>query len=387
VAETTTEKWKRLTAAPAVKTLPLDGLVEVREFQPREHGVDEDHALAIAQAYEAGEAVDRPRVWFVGGQHLLTRGYHRKAGAAKAGLTELEVEVVAGGTHALAELDALVGNNHKVRHLTAREKHKVVLRLYDLGVLPKDASATWFAAEVGVHRKTVERWLRDHDAARAETATRTTSTGRVVNTGNQHTTPSLFDQGEGGEEGGEEGGGKVAPPAGDKKGGKKKGGEGKPKAGPAAGGYDGPLVGHGGCVPNADIMPHKRQAEEIALAMRSVKARMEQVRADMRRLFKDIGTLPAAVIPRDLCFDAKFDPTLSALIDDVRSNLFDHICPACAGFGQDEAEARCRHCEGYGFVTATVAAGLKGAWKKSTPRYEKLAKAAAAAALGGRGDE
>lgn len=343
------------------KKVRVDAIVERKSHQIRTKGVDEDHARQIADAYESGKPVDPPRVFLVDKQLILTRGHHRLAGAKLAKKVEIEVEVVLGGTMQLAEADALVGNPHRVLSLTKAEKRETLFRLYDGGALPKNGTATMFSDYCGLDRTTVERLLREHDPEREKMTEKVDAAGRTFtpsNGGSQKPKPSA--EAKKTDKGGGEIPGVESPPATTTEPTPTPGGDSPPA------GYAGHVRGHGTCTPDPRFMPHLPDAEETLAALKSVKARMESVRADMRKLFAG----KSHPVGSWLAFDSKFDPAVSSLIQDVGDNLPTDLCPACFGRGATTDRPKCRGCDGYGVVTATTAAGLAAEWKKSEPLYE-----------------
>ncbi len=107
------------------KTLPLGDLVRAKEFQVRK--IDPEYVEELSEAYGRKDEIPPPVVWTIksrAGYHV-TRGFHRIAGAEKADLRRLEVEVKSG-TAEDAFLDALSGDRGNGKRFTNKEKRDAV---------------------------------------------------------------------------------------------------------------------------------------------------------------------------------------------------------------------------------------------------------------------
>lgn len=107
------------------KTLPLADIIRSKEFQIR--SLDKEYVQDLQAAYEGADkdSIPPPRVWAIAGRtgHFLTRGFHRMAGADKANLKRIEVEVK-NGTVEDAFADALSGDLQNGKRFTNKEKKK-----------------------------------------------------------------------------------------------------------------------------------------------------------------------------------------------------------------------------------------------------------------------
>ncbi len=109
------------------KTLPLSDIIRAKEFQLRP--IDKEYVQDLWKAYEGDDkaSIPPPRVWKIKGRqgYFLTRGFHRCAGADKAGMKRIEVEEKSG-TAEEAFADALSGDLNNGKRFTNRDKHRAV---------------------------------------------------------------------------------------------------------------------------------------------------------------------------------------------------------------------------------------------------------------------
>lgn len=107
------------------KQVMVGDIVRAKEFQIRK--LDPEYVEDLAAAYERKDEIPPPRVWLIKGRpnHFLTRGFHRIAGAEKAGLRRIECEVKSG-TAEEAFADALSGDLGNGRRFTNKEKRLAV---------------------------------------------------------------------------------------------------------------------------------------------------------------------------------------------------------------------------------------------------------------------
>lgn len=113
---------------PKLKTLKLKNVTADAGVQPRD-GLHGGTVKEYAGAMKAGAVFPPCRVFrSVGGTLWLSRGFHRFAAAEKAGLTELEFEVLAG-ERSDALLDAAKDNATHGRPRTNKDKLRSVMLL------------------------------------------------------------------------------------------------------------------------------------------------------------------------------------------------------------------------------------------------------------------
>lgn len=112
------------------RTLKLKNVNVDPAIQPRAAGLDEGHVADLEAAYRAGAAVPPPRVVkTASGAMWLSRGFHRIAAALRAGLAELEFEVVAGDRKD-AIIDAACSNtDHGLKRTNADKRRAVEILL------------------------------------------------------------------------------------------------------------------------------------------------------------------------------------------------------------------------------------------------------------------
>lgn len=347
------------------------------EMQGREYGgqakVDEFHAERMQVAYERWKAaladdpslpcpLPPPRAYKIGGVYWLTRGFHRVTAMRAAGVERAEFEVVVGGTKGQAVVDAMESNReHTALGLRRPDMRRTFLKWYDhhpeAGAWTDKALGDHF----GVDRTTVRRWLKEHDAGRAERTERVGRDGKTLTVGGgtpthekRAATPDLSASPESDDDPAQVA--PVSPPEGV--------GIAHP---PEAGGRKAdeyPADGR--------FMPHADGAARVAAVMGGVKARLERVRADMRELF---GGDPRHPVAARMHYFSTFDGNLTAMIADLAANAPEAVCPDCAGTGVVDGGA-CGTCGGYGFIDRGTANGLKGRWKETGPRYDEMCKMA-----------
>lgn len=349
--------------ATATETLKLSKIETEDAIQPRAGGLNAEHVDGMAEVYrrvKAGEIdnpIPAPVVWKVGKRYILTQGFHRRAAAAKAGLTELEVEVRAGEM-AAAAIDALTSNReHTALFRTNDDKRRAVLELQKW--LPPNQSSGSIADLLGVSREFVERLLEKHFPERSKQTTRVDKGGKerkVTSRKGATVAPPKMPTGVTMPDGtvvsihvGDDGEETVLPPA----------------------GTDGPVEKKGEYPPDARFMPNAEDAGKVVAEFKNWKARLEAVRSEMRRRFPERGCVPADRID----FHGQFQAYLGDLITTLGENLPEYTCPACAGTGDDGGNA-CQACDGYGMVSATGADSNKRRWQKTGDVYADLCKQA-----------
>jgi hypothetical protein len=114
------------TVALAALTIDLD-------IQPRHRGLDSAHADDIAAAVAAGADMPPVRVFRTpDGRHVLSRGFHRCEGYARAGKKKIPAEVI-DGTAEDAALDAAASvPEHSTLKFTNEDKRRAVANVLRL---------------------------------------------------------------------------------------------------------------------------------------------------------------------------------------------------------------------------------------------------------------
>lgn len=110
-------------------TIRLDELTIDTTLQPRAKGLDPDHAEGMADFLRENPKRDLPpgRVFRLpDGSHLLTQGFHRAEGYARAGRTHMPVEL-AEGDRTAAVIDAMSGNQENTSlYRSSADKRRAV---------------------------------------------------------------------------------------------------------------------------------------------------------------------------------------------------------------------------------------------------------------------
>lgn len=147
-------------AGPRVKTLKLTDLRVDPELQSRD-GLDAGTVEEYAELMRGGVAFPPGRVFrAAGGALWLAQGFHRVEAAARAGLAELDFEVVAG-SRADAEFDSACANAAHGLPRTNKDKRRAVGKVLRLR---PGWSDNQIAAAVGVTDKTVAKARRELEA-------------------------------------------------------------------------------------------------------------------------------------------------------------------------------------------------------------------------------
>ncbi len=176
---------------PPLLRLEVSELVFDDDCQTRA-ALSEDAVADYAEAYRlqaaadfAGTRIPPLRVFVVDGRHVLIDGYHRAAGALRAGQLTLPVEVVGHGTMDLARWTALKMNHlHGLRRSNADKRRAVELALRSpIGI---EAPTRTIAGQTGVSHDLVARVRAEWEAAReAEEAARVCAEGAAYEASRQ----------------------------------------------------------------------------------------------------------------------------------------------------------------------------------------------------------
>ena len=361
-----------------VEMIKLSRLPHTNQFQVRDSGVDEFHVHRMAEVYrawkaqaDAGEGVEcpipPPDVFLIGGVYHPVAGFNRLAGMREAGLTEAVVRVHTGFSVPQAKLFSAQSNLENTGLPLNKASTKTALLMY-YDNSPDAATLTdeFLAKKYRVHRTTVMRWLKDHDASRSDQTERKDGDGKThkVNAKPKPKEPDadLFapDDAE------------TPPPRADAR---------PPEvvvpAGPVTptvpSPENRPERKAGEYPPDERFMPNAAEAAKLAAAFRSVVARMTAVKSEMKALLPD----PQHPIANRMHLHTTFLPRLAELIEDVVANTPTHTCPRCAGTTVKADGKDCRECGGYGLVAAGDADQMKGAWAKGSGEwYDRLVREA-----------
>jgi hypothetical protein len=120
-----------MMAEPRIKTLKLKNVTADAGVQPRD-GLHPATVKEYAEAMKGGATFPPGRVFHSAGHtNWLSRGFHRLAAAARAGLEEMEFEILTGERED-AILDAAADNNTHGRPRTNKDKYKSVLQIISI---------------------------------------------------------------------------------------------------------------------------------------------------------------------------------------------------------------------------------------------------------------
>lgn len=148
-------------------TLLIDNVTADESLQPRAAGLHAPTVDEYAEAYRLDKSLPPGVVYLAtDGTNWLSQGFHRRAGAIKAGLTELDFEI-REGTRDDAKLDAASSNAAHGLKRSNEDKRRAVRFVLELRPEWADEKA---AEHVGVTRQMIGD-VRAELAAEAETAT------------------------------------------------------------------------------------------------------------------------------------------------------------------------------------------------------------------------
>ena len=126
--------------------------------QPRDNGLDADHVSELEAAYQSGEPIEPPVVWFLPDEtYWLSQGYHRTTAMKRAGLKQAKFRVRTGNPDEWYE-DAQASNQgHGLKRSNA-DKRKAALNM--VRRFPKRSDRA-IAEKLGIHHDLVASCRRE----------------------------------------------------------------------------------------------------------------------------------------------------------------------------------------------------------------------------------
>ncbi len=347
----------------SVKKLVVADIEVDYSIQPRENGLNQDHVEELAEAYRAEADIPRPRVWKIGERQKLSQGFHRLEGAKRAGLKDLECELITG-SDAECAIDAAASNqDHGLKRTNADKRlaAKVALKA------APDWSDSRIAETIGITDKTVAS-VRSSMSSTSEIPkyeTRKDAKGKNRPAAKRHSNKGSSEVPKNSRQNDEkpkaaQKDDKTSPRdvKSDPESGKETNeGESKTKNDP-----DFPPL-------DQRFMPNANTANALTSRFGTWKHQLIAMRTAFRAEFPDRNAVMAKRID-----SGQFDASLTELIDTIDRNIPECVCPCCCGTG--DADGVCKYCDGFGIVDKHHHTGLKARWKKTRARLEELTAAA-----------
>ncbi len=349
--------------------LALDTIVIDKRFQPRASGLNESHVEDLMEAYQSADAdIEPPRVFTVlGTGHVLTRGFHRHEALKRLGRKRVECEIK-NGSVADAITDAAGSNIGHGLKRTNKDKRRSVEMIFDAhpdwsNKLISDAAGVGDDLVKEVRQASESETSKDEkpsetkkrtgtdgkkytvkDKPKADTKSTQVSEAPTPETGSEPVRQSEPEEPDNGTEGQET----ACPPSKD---------SGRDDDDPQ---------------PDPRFMSNADEAAKFVGTMKSLKMRLDSVRAEFRRIFPDRKHLMARRVDA-----ARWEAGIGELIETIDNNVPECVCPPCFGQGIDpETSAKCKYCDGYGIVDKGHHSGLKARWKRTRSKFDDLVRRA-----------